>query len=258
MPVPGEQLLELPMEGGLRMGRFRSLSAFALLLPLLFAVPATGDEPPSYTFSPAPPGTIVQNQLVYLAGEAMHSQWRAVASKKLAGSGNGTSFYQWFLSIYAIDGTTYRLKYQSPAKGGPLTAVKRAAGGAKMWFPLQTLRIVGSAELMQAGVQQLVVQSHEAGADCGTATVTVFAADSHGNVVPAVAVRNGCDLTATIAHGHGAVRDSVVLSGPYYNATAALCCPTKPKANAVLSYRNGRWTETPKYYPLFVGRFPPE
>lgn len=239
------------------MGRFRSLTALALLACLPFAVAAAADEPANYTFSPAPPGTIVQNQLVYLAGEAMHSQWRAVASKKLAGAAGGANFYQWYLSIYAIDGTTYRLKYQSPAKGGPLTAVEQAAGGAKMWFPLQTLRIVGSAELMQSGVQQLIVQSHEAGADCGTATVTVFATDSKGNVVPSVSVRNGCDLTATIAHGHGAVRDSVVLSGPYYNATAAMCCPTKRKAAAVLSYRSGAWTETPKYYALFPGRFPP-
>jgi hypothetical protein len=234
-----------------------------LLLPLLaFAfvfVPAGAEEPPHPTFSPPPPGTVVQSQLVYLAGEAMHSQWRAVASKKLVGSGNGTNFYQWYLSIYAIDNTTYRLKYQSPANGGPLSKVTQASGGAKMWFPVQTLHIAGVGEFMQAGVQQLVVQSHEMAADCGAAVVTVFATNSNGGVVPAVSVRNGCDLKATVAHSSsGSVRDSIVLSGPYYNATAPMCCPTKPKAAAVLSYRNGTWTETPKYFPFYPGKFPPQ
>ena len=232
------------------------LSIVALCAAAVLAVSASAQEPPHVTYAPAPPGTIVQNQLVYLGGQAMHSQWRAVASKKLVGSASGTNFYQWYLSMYAIDGSTYRLKYQSPAKGGPLSTVTQAAGGAKMWFPLQTLRIVGVGQFVQAGVDQLVVQSHETGADCGAAVVSVFATDSKGNVVPAVSLRNGCDLNATVAHGHGAVRDSIVLSGPYYNATAPMCCPTKAKATAVLSYRNGKWIETPKYYALYPGAFP--
>jgi hypothetical protein len=35
-----------------------------------------------------------------------------------------------------------------------------------------------------------------------------------------------------------------------------MCCPTKAKATAVLSYRNGKWIETPKYYALYPGAFP--
>jgi hypothetical protein len=189
----------------------------------------------------------------------MHSQWRAVASKTLVGTGSGTNFYQWYLSIYAIDGTTYHLKYQSPANGGPLSKVTQASGGVKMWFPLQTLQIAGVGEFMQAGVQQLIVQSHEAGADCGGAIVSVFATNASGKVVPAVSVRNGCALKATVTHsGSGSVRDTIVLSGPYYNSTAPMCCPTKSRAAAVLSYRNGTWTERPKYYELFVGKLPPQ
>ena len=240
------------------MSRCRSFFVAASIVTLLLVIPAAAEEPSQTTFAPPPPGAMVQNQLVYLGGEAMHSQWRAVASKKLMGSLAGTIFNQWYLSIYAIDGSTYRLKYRSPGNGGPLSAVTQASGGSKMWFPLQTMRIVGSAELVQSGVQQLVVQSHEAGADCGGAVVTVFAANSGGSVVPAVSLRNGCDLSATIARGHGAVRDSIVLSGPYYNSTAPMCCPTKTKATAVLSYRNGRWTQTPKYYAMFVGKLPPD
>ncbi len=222
-------------------------------------VPAGAEEPPHPTFAPPPPGTITQSQVVYLAGEAMHSQWRAVASKNLVGTSSGTNFNQWYLSIYAIDGTTYHLKYQSPANGGPLMKVTQVSGGAKMWFPLQTLQIAGIGEFMQAAVQQVVVQSHEAGADCGGATVSVLAVNAKDVVVPAVSVRNGCELKATITHSHSStVRDSIVLSGPYYNATAPMCCPTKAKAAAVLSYRNGRWTETPKYFEVLVGKFPPQ
>lgn len=238
--------------------RLGSLSVVAAMaIALLSVVRAVAEEPEHYTFSPAPPGTVVQDRLVYLSGEAMHSQWRAVASKKLAGAANGTSYYQWYLSIYSIDETTYRRKYESPANGGPLSTVEKAPGGSSMWYPLQTMQIVGSAELVKSGVQQLVVQSHETGADCGSAIVSVFTVDAKGAVVPAVSLRNGCELTATIAHGHGAVRDSILLRGPYYSATAPMCCPTKPKATAVLSYRNGKWVEIPRYYALYPGAFPP-
>jgi hypothetical protein len=236
----------------------RHLIGLFVAFSLVFVSAAGAEEPPNPTYSPVPPGTVAQNQLVYLTGEAMHSQWRAVASKKLAGQGNGTSFYQWYLSIYAIDGTTYRLKYQSPANGGPLSKVTQASDGAKMWFPLQSLQVDGVGEFVQSGVQQLVVESHETGADCGNAIVSVLSATTSGKVVPTVSVRNGCALKATIAHAKTpGARDSIVLSGPYYNATAPMCCPTKTKAAAVLSYRNGTWIETPKYYSFYVGKFPP-
>ena len=236
--------------------RWPALAGAALCFGLL--APTGAEEPAHVTYAPAPPGAVSQNQLVYLAGEAMHAQWRAVASKQLIGQGNGTSFYQWYLSVYALDGSTYRLRYQSPANGGPLSKVTQASGGAKMWFPVQTLQIAGTGEFQKPGVQQLVVSSHEMAADCGSAVVTVFAAGANGAVVPAVSVRNGCSLKATITHATTpGARDAIVLSGPYYNATAPMCCPTKAKAAAVLSYRNGRWTETPKYFAFYTGKFPP-
>lgn len=217
-------------------------------------LPAAPEEPAHVTFSPAPPGSSVQSQLVYLNGEAMHSQWRAVASKKLVGAANGYSFYQWYLSIYAIDEATYRLKYQSPANGGPLARVTQVHG-AKMWFPMQELRIVGAAELMQPATQQLVVQSHETGADCGAATVSVLTSNAVGQVAPAVSVQNGCELSASIVHG--ANGDTIALSGPYYGPNAALCCPIKPHASATLRYADGKWSVKPNYFQLYPGRFPP-
>lgn len=212
-------------------------------------------------FAPAPPGTVVQSQPVHLTSPAMHSQWRAVVSRKLLGSGADVRFYQWYLSIYEDNGAAcslacsyhYGLKYQSPANGGPLSTVTQPKG-ATIWFPVQQLRIVSAAEFMQSGIEELVVESHAMSADCGVSTVAVLSVTG-GKVVPAVSVRNGCELSASIVGGKNGL--SIDLSGPYYGPNAAMCCPTKPHATAVLGYSNGKWSETPNYYPLYVGKFPP-
>ncbi|HEY1429459.1 MAG TPA: hypothetical protein VGF18_07790 [Candidatus Tumulicola sp.] len=234
----------------------RLLTTAALCaLAFSFCVPAPAEEPPHVTFSPAAPGSVVQSQVVYLAGQAMHSQWRAVVSKRVAGKGSGVTFYQWYLSIYQIDDTTYRLRYQSPRDGGPLDKVDKASGG-DMWYPLQSAQIVGSAMLMQPAVEQLIVSSHQTGADCGSANISVMTVTPSGKVVPAVTLQNSCDLRATVSRGSGSTPDALILNGPYYNATAPNCCPTKAKAVAVLRYRNGRWTETPKYFSFYPNSFP--
>jgi hypothetical protein len=208
----------------------------------------------SGAFVPSPPGSVVQNEAVYLTGDGNPVQWRAVTSRELLGSANGTKFYQWHLSLYALRGGAYRLRYQSPRNGGPLDRVTRAAA-MKMWFPVQAVHIVGPGQFMQPGVQQLVVQSHQTAADCGAATVTVFASTPGASAGPAVSVGNPCELNATVEHG--ANGDVVHLSGPYYNASAPMCCPTKANATAVLSHFGGKWTVTPNYFKLYVGRFPP-
>lgn len=236
----------------------RLLTVAALALALLSSGRVVAEEPPHPTYSPAPPGTVVQSQVVYLTGEAMHSQWRAVVSKSIAGNNATTAFYHWYLSIYAIDGDgTYRLKYRSPQDGGPLAPVTRVAGGGEMWFPIEDVKIAGTPELMAHGVQTLVVQSHSMAADCGEGTVTVFTANAQGKVVPAVSLQNGCDLSAKVLTGKSGALDALQLSGPYYAPNAAMCCPTKPKATATLQYANGTWSQTPKYYQAFVGAFPP-
>ncbi|HEY9085221.1 MAG TPA: hypothetical protein VIN40_04695 [Candidatus Tyrphobacter sp.] len=222
-----------------------TLIAIAALSSALL-VCASAAEPPHYTFSPRPPGEITQSQLFYPAGEGMQSQWRAVASRVHLGG----SAYQWYLSIYSIDydTATYRLAYQSPRDGAPLSRVERASGGS-LWFPLQSLHIVGAAALSHPDVQDLVVQSHEAGADCGTATVTIFIYDWTTQHIRRVAsVENGCSLSATIEHQ--ASGDAIRLAGPYYAPSAALCCPSKPNASAYLRERNGKWVESPSYYAL--------
>ena len=231
----------------------RSLLTLVLALALVLPIGSRAAEPSNYTFSPVPPGTVTQSVLLYMAGQAMSSQWRAVASKKLVGTSFGTKFYQWYLSIYQIDGDVYHLRYQSPANGLPLDKVAKAKG-ATMWFPLQELTIVGGGQFAHQTIDQLVVSSHQTGADCGAATITVFGYNYKTNkVVRNVSVDNGCSLTAKIVRGTNGANDSLMLSGPYYNATAPMCCPTKNNASATLKFNGTKWVESPDYYKVTQG-----
>jgi hypothetical protein len=235
---------------GAKGAEVRSIAGIVAALAVAFvSIAQTGAEEPShYTFAPKPPGAIVQSQLVYLAGEAMHSQWRGVLSKKLLGTRAGTSFYQWYLSIYAIDGTTYRLKYQSPPQSVPFDTVENVVA-AHLFMPVQDAKIAGEGEFMGPAIQQLVVQSHQAAADCGMSRVDVFTADvAKQRVTTAVSVENPCDLQASIVHRAGG--DAIALTGPYYASGAPLYKPTKNNAAATLRYAGGRWIETPNYFKI--------
>jgi hypothetical protein len=199
-------------------------------------------------FDVPPPGQVMQDTVAYLTGEAMHSRWHIVASRKLAGKQMGkTPVYQWYLSFYAPDGDDGgKLVYQLPNSSHELLSKVTKAHGAQMYFPMQDVKIVGAAELERPAVQDVVVWDHQSGADCGTADVTVFGAQTNGRVVQRVHVENGCSLDAKIVK-HGAL-SAVRLTGPYYGPKAPMCCPTKPRASAMLSYRNGDWSVTPNYY----------
>lgn len=229
----------------------RRLLGLLLITSSVFgpAIFAKGAEPPAFTYSPKPPGAIVESRLAYLAGEGMQSQWRAVISKNAVGTGDdGRRFYQYYLSIYQIDGSTYRLKFQSPRDGGPFTLIEQAHG-AKLWFPVQSARIVGIGEFRAPAVQQLVVQSHEMAADCGMATVTVFTYDQKRmKVAPSIVVKNPCDLQASVVNP--ANQAVLRLQGPYYAPDAAMCCPTKNNAVSTLRYTGGKWVEKPQYFAL--------
>jgi hypothetical protein len=209
------------------------------------ALAAPAQIAPARPFFPAPSGTIVERQFVAFNGETTPDRWPVLLSKKLVGSASGRSFYQWYLSIYAQQRGAYRLRYASPGNGGPLSRVTQAHG-ATIWFPAQDAHIVGSAALLRTGVRQLVFASHETGADCGGATITIFGAKPGNTVGPIATVTNPCDLDAKIA-ADGA---SLELTGPYYTANAPLCCPTKAHATATLRYRDGTWIESPKYFKV--------
>jgi len=187
----------------------------------------------------------------------MQSQWRGVVSRKAVGKDavDNETFYQWYVTIYAIDATgNYARKYQAPGKGTALLDVVEKAKGATLWFPRQTAQIVGVGAFMQPDVQQLVVAVHQTGADCGSATLTVFRYDSAtAKIVPAVSLANGCALDAKIVHETAG--DALQLKGPYYGPKAAMCCPTKENASAMLRYRNGKWRLAPAYYEMSVGKY---
>ncbi len=228
---------------------------FAIVASLAMTAPLAAAEPPHTTFAPKPPGTIVQSRLAYLMGDGMQSQWRAVLSRKAVGKNNNEPAYQYYISIYQIDynTATYHLRYQSPLNGGPLDKVEKPAS-SPLWFPLQTAKLIGVGQLMHPGVDEVVMLSHQTGADCGSADLTVFGATSKGKVVPEVTVQNGCALDVKIVKKGNL--DVLQLSGPYYGPKAAMCCPTKPKASATLQFVNGKWVETPNYYKFFVKAFP--
>jgi hypothetical protein len=120
-----------------------------------------------------------------------------------------------------------------------------------MYFPHEQLTIVGTGELERSGVQDVVVQSHAFAADCGMATIAVFGAKAVGTtfaVDPRVTVSNACSLTASVVK-NGALQ-AVRLTGPYYAKNAALCCPTKPSARAMLSFAGGSWSVKPDYFTI--------
>jgi hypothetical protein len=202
------------------------------------------------SYLPAPPGAIVHRQQTYLAGESMNAKWQAIISKVPVGKNVQQTFYQWYLSIYAMDAGTqrYRLKYQSPKDGIPLSKVTKA-NGADLWFPVAEASFAGSGELMGPGTQQLVVVSHEASADCGMSRIDVLFYDAAMHqVMPTLSVTNGCDLSASIVHEKDG--DALSVTGPYYAKNAALCCPTKNKATALFRFHNGTWTQTPRYFTV--------
>jgi hypothetical protein len=229
------------------MQRFR-LTILTLAAAFAFSATAFADEPPNYTYSPKPPGTIVQSQVFYPAGEAMHSQWRAVLSKKPVGHDSTETFYQWYLSIYAIDGTVYHLKYQSPKNPVPFDVLTKATG-ATMWFPRQDGSIAGVGELMGPGAQQIVIMSHQSGADCGSARVDVLFQDAAMQMImPTLSLENYCDLSAKVVTDSKGV--ALQVTGPYYAANAPTCCPTKPKVTAIFRFTTKGWTQTPKYFEV--------
>lgn len=226
----------------------RVVAALGLAAALLTPMSASSQEPAHFTYSPAPPGTIVQSQLLYLTGQAMHSQWRGVVSRKLVGASGAFKFYQYYLSLYSINQNVYQLRYQSPKNGGPVDLVKKV--DSSMWFPMQTMAVVGVGQFQIPTVENLVVTSHQTGADCGAAQITIFGYNTTTNkVVEKAVITNGCDLNAKVVQSADGLA-WMQLTGPYYNATAPMCCPTKNKATATLRYKNGKWIESPNYFKL--------
>ncbi len=230
------------------MNGMRVFNVLFALAVVAFCAGSAGAAP-KFQFDVAPPGRIVQDTLAYLTGEGMNSAWHVVASRTLAGRQLGKdAVYQWYLSFYAPSAKGLKLMYRLPNAQGELLSRVTKAHGDDMYFPMQDVKIVGTGEFERAGIQDVVVWDHQTGADCGEADVTVFGANTKGRIEQRVHAQNGCSLDANIVR-RGAL-SAVRLTGPYYGPSAPLCCPTKPRANALLSYGNGRWSMAPEYYTI--------
>ncbi len=218
---------------------------------VLVFLAATAGASAKQTYSNPPPGAVVQDVVVYLAGEGMSSRWHVVSSRSLVGKQNGKqNAYQWYVSIYAPVGNGWNLTYRSPGDGTKLLGTVTKVKGAQLYLPQQSVRIVGGAELEQPTVQDAVIQVHESSADCGQSVVAVIGALPSLHPAIRTTVVNGCDLQASIVK-YGQMQ-AVQLTGPYYGPKAPMCCPTKPKATAKLTY-SGQirgWNVTPNYFKL--------
>lgn len=198
-------------------------------------------------FDVAPPGRTVQEATARMRPGA--ALWHVILSRKLLGMESGkVPAYQWYLSFYAPGRSALRLVYQLPnGRSEDLSRVTKV-DGADLYFPHQDVRIAGVAPLQHAGASDVVVLTYESGADCGSANVLIFGADGAMHVHQLVAVENGCDLRPKIVK-HGA-RWAVQLTGPYYGPRAAMCCPTRPHASALLEFVDGAWHVTPRYFSI--------
>lgn len=233
-----------------------------LIVGLACGPVAAQSSPPR--FDVAPPGTIVKQLTVYLTGEAMNGKYLAVASRTQLAPAKGSvpAQYQPYLTIYAQNdangASLYTRIYQSPGAGDKLGVLQKATNpnGSPLYYPFQELTLVGGAELMQPAVQQLVVATHAAAADCGGATVYALGITG-GKLVAQLKVTNPCALGATIVAPKTANGLATLsFAGPYYNATAALCCPTKPRAVATVKWNGSKWTMTPNYFKLVAANAP--
>jgi len=225
------------------------LSGLSLVLLTACASANAAMQAPKY--NNPPPGVVVQDVVSYLSGEAMNSKWHVVSSRVAVGKENGKQVaYQWYVSIYAPAAKGWTLAYRAPGAGTTLLSKVTKARGAQLYFPMQSVKIIGTGELEQSGIQDAVVQIHESAADCGSSTVAVFGAGSSMKPRVRTAVQNGCGLEASIVK-YGQMQ-AVQLTGPYYGPKAAMCCPTKPKATAKLTNWGAirGWSVTPDYYRI--------
>ncbi|GAC1506089.1 MAG: hypothetical protein NVS1B14_11470 [Vulcanimicrobiaceae bacterium] len=198
-----------------------------------------------------PPGKIAQDVTAYLAGDAMHSRYRAITSRVRMPD---SSQDQWYFSLYAQNGDEdFRRIFESPSASDSFNLVPKLERPptAPRYFPNETVRVAGRGEFMGEARDQVLLLVHESSADCGMSTLSVLSSEpGPGPVVVPVQVSNPCSLSVAIAH------HTIVLRGPYYKANAPRYKPTKNNATATLRYVDAHWVERPEYFRLVYPRAP--
>gem|GEM_PF-881920 len=234
------------------LSEMKSIISFLLLLAVSLPIAAHAAS----QYIPAPPGQIVQTANLNFGGATGGGLYAAVTSRKLLSKAGSTHpQYQPYLTIYRQNPEAGTLKqiYQSPSATDDLKLVPRRAAIPNvlaLWMPGVEVNIIGAGSLMETGTQQLVVSVYEFAADCGQVTLHVLRMDAKSQKLQdALQVQNFCKLDGSVS-GH-----SLLLDGPYYAKGAALCCPTKNDAHAVVIYSvaSRSWSETPPYFKLIPG-----
>lgn len=176
--------------------------------------------------------------------------WLVRVTTESLGRDASRTFEQWRIEVDRPRVLGGGVAYQSPGTDTLLDRVEKA-NGANLWFPNQEVQLLGVGRFLPGARRQLLVRVYQSGADCGSATIALLGLNGRGRSIGRLAsVENACSLDVTIARS--ARGDELILTGPYYAANAALCCPTKPHAAARLLYRGGRWIERPQLFKLVL------
>ncbi len=197
----------------------------------------------------APVRRIVATRTVDFAGPG-EAPWPVRVTTELLGRDGSRAFEQWRIEVGRPKALGGGYAYRSPGSDGLLDRVEKAHG-ANLWFPNQEAQLLDVGRFLPGRRRQLLVRVYQSGADCGSVTVALLGLRGGGwNVGRLVSIENACSLDVKIAHRAGG--DALLLTGPYYAANAALCCPTKAHAEARLFYRNGTWIERPQLFRLVL------
>ena len=197
----------------------------------------------------APAGRVVATRSVDFAGPG-HAPWVVRVTTEALGRDASRTFEQWRIEVERPKALGGGIAYQTPGADALLDRVEKAHG-ANLWFPNQEAQLLGVGRFLPGARRQLLVRVYQSGADCGSATIALLGLRGKGSSIGRlVSVENACSLDVKIARN--ARGDELILSGPYYAANAALCCPTKPHAEARLLYRGGHWIERPELFKLVL------
>jgi len=197
----------------------------------------------------APVRRVVATRNVDFSG-AGHAPWLVRVTTEVLGRDASRTFEQWRIEIERPTALGGGIAYQTPGSDALLDRVEKA-NGANLWFPNQEAQLLGVGRFLPGVRRQLLVRVYQSGADCGSATIALLGLRGKGRSIGRLAsVENACSLAAKIVRS--ARGDELILSGPYYAPDAALCCPTKPRAQARLLYRGGRWIERPRLFKLLL------
>ena len=176
--------------------------------------------------------------------------WPVRVTTEILGRDGSRAFEQWRIEVDRPKALGGGSAYRSPGTDALLDRVEKAHG-ANLWFPNQEAQLLGVGRFLPGRRRQLLVRVYQSAADCGSVTVALLGLRGKGwNVGRLVSIENACSLDVKIERRAGG--DELLLAGPYYAENAALCCPTKARAEARLFYRNGRWIERPQLFRVLL------